>query len=87
MKIKEEPSDFTFEPKCEVPLNNCKKEFNTEDEKFCKTIKSEPLEYGGDEDVKINIDEKSILANNRNLCDIWNMTGYDKINIRNCISF
>ncbi|XP_023212282.1 zinc finger protein 226-like [Centruroides sculpturatus] len=79
MKIKVEPenkySEFTFnggDEKFDV-LNNCKKEFNTDNKTFCRRIKSEPLEH---KNLQINIKGKPISTNNTNGSTIWSHSGY-----------
>ncbi|XP_023236109.1 oocyte zinc finger protein XlCOF6-like [Centruroides sculpturatus] len=69
--------DFTFGQSKEnfaVVLKNCKKELNTEDKKFCVKIKSEPLEYGNDNNTEINTYENS--RNNTNSFNHLNNSGY-----------
>ncbi|XP_067118940.1 zinc finger protein 28-like isoform X2 [Centruroides vittatus] len=81
MEIKEELDtkdfDFTFEPSKEnFVLKDFKKELNTDDKKFCRRIKSEPLEYDHENDTQTNIYGKSIVTNNTHSFNIWSNSGY-----------
>ncbi|XP_023210106.1 zinc finger protein 14-like isoform X2 [Centruroides sculpturatus] len=80
MKIKLEPEneylEFTFnrgDEKFQV-LKNCKKEFNTDNKKFCRRIKSESSEY---KNIQISTYENLNSRNNRNNSNIWSNSDFN----------
>ncbi|XP_023239756.1 zinc finger protein 62 homolog [Centruroides sculpturatus] len=80
MKIKVEPeneySEFTFnrgDEKFQV-LKNCKKEFNTDNKKLCRRIKSEPSEH---KNIQISTYENLNSRNNTNNSNIWSISGFN----------